>query len=56
MFHMMNAARLAVGVQALVAEIAQQKALAFAQERRQSRAINPARRDETGSGLDYQSP
>ena len=47
MFHMMNAARLAVGVQALgVAEIAQQKALAFAQERRQSRAINPARRDE----------
>tara|TARA_A100001015_G_scaffold317926_1_gene436211 strand:- start:1622 stop:3253 length:1632 start_codon:yes stop_codon:yes gene_type:complete len=46
MFHMMNAARLAVGVQGIgVAEIAFQTAKQFANDRRQSRVINPNRRE-----------
>ena len=46
MFQMMNEARLAVGVQALgVAEIAYQAALKFADERRQSRALQKEQRD-----------
>ncbi len=47
MFTMMNAARLHVGVEAISgAEIAYQTALAFAKDRRQSRALNPARREK----------
>ncbi len=46
MFIMMNAARLGVGAQGLAqAEVAYQNGLAYAKERRQGRAINPAGRD-----------
>lgn len=46
MFTMMNAARLNVGIEGLaLAEAAYQHALAFAKDRRQSRSLNPARRD-----------
>ena len=46
MFTMMNAARLNVGVEGLaLAEAAYQHALAFAKDRRQSRSLNPDRRD-----------
>ena len=46
MFTMMNAARLMVGTQGLgAAEFAYQTALRFAKERRQSRSLNPARRE-----------
>ncbi|MBV9657348.1 MAG: acyl-CoA dehydrogenase C-terminal domain-containing protein [Verrucomicrobia bacterium] len=52
MFTMMNAARLMVGVQGLgAAEFAYQTALRFAKERRQSRSLNPARR-EAGQAAD----
>ncbi len=44
MFTMMNAARLFVGVEGIsLAEISYQTALAFAKDRRQSRALNPNR-------------
>jgi alkylation response protein AidB-like acyl-CoA dehydrogenase len=44
MFTMMNAARLFVGVEGVsLGEIAYQTALAFAKDRRQSRALSPAR-------------
>ncbi|MDC3180780.1 acyl-CoA dehydrogenase family protein [Gammaproteobacteria bacterium] len=47
MFEMMNPARIGVGVQALgQAEIAYQTALAFAAQRRQSRAIDVKRQDK----------
>jgi len=46
MFTMMNAARLFVGVEGVsLSEIAYQTALAFAKDRRQSRALNPTRSD-----------
>jgi alkylation response protein AidB-like acyl-CoA dehydrogenase len=46
MFTMMNAARLHVGVEAIsAAEIAYQTALAFAKDRRQSRSLDPAKRE-----------
>lgn len=46
MFVMMNEARLGVGVSGLaLSEIAYQTALAFAQDRRQSRSLNPERND-----------
>jgi alkylation response protein AidB-like acyl-CoA dehydrogenase len=46
MFIMMNAARLGVGVQGLAqGEVAYQNGLAYARERRQGRAINPAARE-----------
>ena len=46
MFTMMNAARLHVGVEGLAgAEIAYQTAVAFAKDRRQSRSLDPAKRD-----------
>ena len=46
MFTMMNAARLNVGVEGLaLAEAAYQHALAFAKDRRQSRSLDPKRRD-----------
>src|SRR6202167_4780625 len=51
MFTMMNRARLAVGLQGVgVAERAVQVALAFAQERRQGRAVGTA--DGAGGGMD----
>lgn len=47
MFTMMNAARLHVGVEGLAgAEIAYQTALSFAKERRQMRALDPAKQDK----------
>ncbi|MCA9549678.1 MAG: acyl-CoA dehydrogenase C-terminal domain-containing protein [Myxococcales bacterium] len=50
MFTMMNAARLHVGVEAISgAEIAYQTAVAFAKERRQSRSLDPAKRDRSAS-------
>jgi len=46
MFIMMNAARIGVGVQGLaLADIAYQTALSFAKERRQSRSLDPKKRD-----------
>ncbi len=46
MFIMMNAARLSVGVEGYsLAEAAYQSALRFAKDRRQSRSLNPERRD-----------
>ncbi len=46
MFTMMNRARLFVGLEGLaLAEIAYQTALEFAKDRRQSRALDPAKRD-----------
>jgi len=46
MFVMMNAARLFVGVEGIsLGEIAYQAALAFAKDRRQSRALDPSKRD-----------
>ena len=46
MFTFMNGARLEVGIQGLgLSEVAYQNALKFAKERRQSRSLNPARRD-----------
>ena len=48
MFVMMNAARLHVGVEGIgLAEIAYQTALAFAKERRQSRALDSDKSDES---------
>ncbi len=48
MFIMMNAARLGVGMQGLAqGEVARQNAVAYAKDRRQGRALNPAGRDET---------
>lgn len=50
MFTMMNAARLHVGVEGLAgAEIAYQTAVAFAKERKQSRSLDPKKRDENSS-------
>ena len=47
MFIMMNAARLGVGMQGLAqGEVARQNAVAYAKDRRQGRALNPAARDE----------
>ncbi len=47
MFVMMNSARLHVGVEGVaLSEIAYQTALAFAKDRRQSRALDPARRED----------
>ncbi|NOY24237.1 MAG: acyl-CoA dehydrogenase [Oligoflexia bacterium] len=46
MFTMMNAARLNVGIEGVaLAEAAYQAALAFAQDRRQSRALDPKKQD-----------
>lgn len=46
MFTMMNAARLEVGLEGLaLAEAAYQSALLFAQDRRQSRSLDPAKQD-----------
>jgi alkylation response protein AidB-like acyl-CoA dehydrogenase len=46
MFVMMNGARLLVGVEGIaLGEIAYQTALAFARDRRQSRALDPAKRE-----------
>ena len=46
MFVMMNAARLFVGVEGIsLSDIAYQAALAFAKERRQSRSMNPEKRE-----------
>ncbi len=46
MFIMMNAARLGVGLQGLAqGEVAYQNAVAYAKDRRQGRALNPAERD-----------
>ncbi len=46
MFVMMNSARLTVGLEGVsLSDIAYQTALAFAKDRRQSRALNPERRD-----------
>ncbi len=46
MFTMMNGARLLVGVEGIaLGEIAYQTALAFAKDRRQSRALDPAKRE-----------
>lgn len=46
MFTMMNGARLLVGMEGVaLAEIAYQTALAFARDRRQSRALDPAKRE-----------
>ncbi len=46
MFIMMNAARLGVGLQGLAqGEVAYQNAVAYARDRRQGRALNPAARD-----------
>jgi alkylation response protein AidB-like acyl-CoA dehydrogenase len=46
MFIMMNAARLGVGLQGLAqGEVAYQNAVAYAKDRRQGRALNPANRD-----------
>jgi alkylation response protein AidB-like acyl-CoA dehydrogenase len=46
MFIMMNAARLGVGAQGLAqGEVAYQNGLAYAKDRRQGRALNPAERD-----------
>lgn len=48
MFTMMNAARLHVGVEGIgQADIAYQTALAFAKDRRQMRALDPAKSDES---------
>lgn len=48
MFVMMNAARIGVGIQGLaLAEMAYQTAVTFAKERRQSRSLNPDKRDQT---------
>jgi alkylation response protein AidB-like acyl-CoA dehydrogenase len=50
MFTMMNAARLHVGVEGLAgAEISYQTAVAFAQERKQSRSLDPKKRDESSA-------
>ena len=52
MFVMMNAARLNVGIEGVaLADAAYQAALAFAQDRRQSRSLNPAR-NEAGQAAD----
>jgi len=46
MFTMMNGARLAVGMEGVaLSEIAYQTALAFARDRRQSRSLDPAKRE-----------
>ena len=46
MFKMMNAARLSVGIEGIaLSEISYQTALAFAKDRRQMRALDPAKRD-----------
>jgi alkylation response protein AidB-like acyl-CoA dehydrogenase len=46
MFTMMNAARLSVGIEGIsLSEISYQTALAFAKERTQMRALDPAKRD-----------
>ena len=46
MFTMMNAARLSVGIEGVsLSEISYQTALAFAKDRTQSRALDPAKRD-----------
>ena len=48
MFTMMNGARLNVGIEGVsLGEAAYQAALSFAKDRRQSRSLNPARRDRT---------
>ena len=48
MFVMMNAARISVGLEGVaLGEIAYQTALAFAQERRQSRSLDPAKQDHS---------
>jgi alkylation response protein AidB-like acyl-CoA dehydrogenase len=48
MFTMMNGARLLVGMEGVgLGEIAYQTALAFAKERRQSRALDPDKRDKS---------
>jgi alkylation response protein AidB-like acyl-CoA dehydrogenase len=50
MFTMMNAARLAVGIEGLaLSEIAYQTAIAFSKDRKQSRSLNPERRDKDSS-------
>ena len=47
MFVMMNSARLNVGVEGIaLSEIAYQTALAFAKDRRQSRSLDPAKRED----------
>ncbi len=46
MFRMMNAARLSVGIEGIaLSDIAYQTALAFAKDRRQMRALDPAKQD-----------
>ena len=50
MFTMMNGARLLVGVEGIgLSSVAYQTALAFAQERRQMRALDPAKQDKDQS-------
>lgn len=50
MFQMMNPARIGVGVQGLgLAEVAYQHALAFSENRRQSKALDPKLRDKEAS-------
>jgi len=50
MFTMMNGARLMVGMEGVaLSEIAYQTALEFAKERRQSRSLDPAKRDKEAS-------
>lgn len=50
MFTFMNGARLEVGVQGIgMCEVAYQNALMFAKERRQSRSLDPAKRDASAS-------
>jgi alkylation response protein AidB-like acyl-CoA dehydrogenase len=50
MFTMMNRARLAVGLEGVaLSEIAYQTALEFAKDRKQSRALDPAKRDPNSS-------
>jgi alkylation response protein AidB-like acyl-CoA dehydrogenase len=56
MFTFMNGARLEVGIQGLgLSEVAYQNALSFAKERRQSRSLDPAKRD-AAAGADTISP
>ncbi len=50
MFTMMNAARLNVGIEGVaLAEAAYQNALSYAQDRRQSRSLNPAKQDRNAA-------
>jgi len=50
MFKMMNAARLSVGIEGIaLSEISYQTAVAFAKDRRQMRALDPAKRDPNAS-------